>query len=96
MFGALGGTISGIHSIKNSYLAGADIPEGVLNTWLTLARPVIGLAAALAITVFVLGGLVNIGEITVGIYLIFAVAFASGFSEKIIIGAVGKATPSSS
>ena len=87
LFGGLGGTTSGI-------ITGAvgqsqkDIPDDVLKTWVTIIRPIVGAMAALAIVMFLQAGIVSFGTLTNS--LIFAVSFAAGFSERVLLGAVGK------
>jgi hypothetical protein len=94
LFGALGGIVSGINSLKAAFKSREDIPEKVLNGWVTIARPFVGLLAAVAIAVFLLSGLFTLLETTVTKYVLFAIAFASGFTERYIVGAVEKQAPS--
>lgn len=95
LFGAVGGAISGLYGLKQAYSTQSDIPERVLNTWLTIAKPVIGFAAAIIIAMFLIVGLVQATNLTMSNYLIYAMAFISGFSERLIIGAVEERIPSS-
>ena len=95
LFGALGGTVSGIITIKDAFKTKEDIPERVLNGWVTFARPLVGLLVSIAITVFLLSGIFTLLETAVTKYVIFAVAFASGFTERLIVGVVKKAEPKS-
>lgn len=94
LFGALGGIVSGMNSLKAAFKSREDIPEKVLNGWVTIARPFVGLLAAVAIAVFLLSGLFTLLETTVTKYVLFAIAFASGFTERYIVGAVEKQAPS--
>lgn len=84
IFGALGGTFSAMLALAKG--STGDVPERLLNSWLTLAKPIVGAVAAIAVFVFLLGGIIQALNITN--YLIFAFAFISGFSERIILGAI--------
>jgi hypothetical protein len=86
IFGALGGTFSAMISLSNS--STGDVPERLVNSWLTIAKPIVGAIGALAIFVLLLGGIIQALSLTN--YLIFAMAFASGFSERIVFGAISK------
>ena len=94
-FGAIGGAISGLFGIQQAYALESGTPERVLNNWITLAKPAVGFAAAIIIGVFLIGGLVQAANITMSNYLFYAMAFISGFSERLIIGAVEERLPSS-
>lgn len=96
LFGALGGAISGIYGLKDAFTSSTDMPESVLNKWLTVARPAVGFAAAVAIAYFLIAGLVQVADITVSNYLLYVMAFISGFSERLIIGSVQQRLPSTS
>lgn len=87
LFGAMGGAISGVITTATG-LTKEDIPQMLLSSWVSVVRPIVGAAAALAISMFLLAGLVNLGEVTDN--LIFAVAFASGFSERVLLKTVEK------
>jgi hypothetical protein len=94
LFGALGGTASGMITIAKS--SKGAIPERLLNSWLTIAKPVFGAVAALAVSVFLLAGLLQSVEgllkpsAAITTYAVFAISFASGFSERILLRAVGE------
>ncbi len=89
LFGALGGSISGIFTFaKITMKEELDIPMQRLSAWLTMMRPLVGAASALVISIFVQSGLVNFG--TVSAYQLLAVSFAAGWSERLITGAVDK------
>lgn len=83
--GACGGVISGIFSVARGS-SKEKIPNQILNSWVTLLRPLVGAISALAVFLFLTSGMVHFGELSE--YIIFAVAFASGFSERIIVSAV--------
>jgi hypothetical protein len=85
LFGALGGCFSGVFSISRDAGEG-KIPDQILSSWLTIARPVVGVMAALAMAGFLLSGIVQLGTLTVP--LILAVSFAVGFSERLLVKAM--------
>lgn len=94
LFGAVGGAISGLYGIRQAYSLESGTPERVLNNWITLAKPAVGFAAAIIIATFLIGGLVQAANITISNYLVYSMAFISGFSERLIIGAVEERLPS--
>ncbi len=94
LFGGVGGSISGLLGLQDAFALNNDIPEKVLNKWVTIAKPVIGFSAAVIIAIFVIGGLVQVSNVTISNYVIYAMAFVSGFSERLIIGAVQARLPS--
>jgi hypothetical protein len=94
LLGGIGGSISGLLGLKQSFALDSDMPERVLNKWITIAKPIIGFGAAIVIAIFVFAGFVEVANITVSTYLVFALAFISGFSERLIIGAVASRLPS--
>ena len=77
-------------------LAGASRPETLpvlaINWWMTLGRTLMGAAAALALYAFLHSGLVAVGGVDVASRafqaLVLAVAFAAGFSERLLERAV--------
>lgn len=81
--GAIGACFSGLVSLAGSS-ADVSIPERIASNAVTLARPAIGAASALAAMLLLGGGL--LGEM--GTSALFAVAFAFGFSERLAIGAL--------
>jgi hypothetical protein len=88
-FGALGGSISGIYSYKTiDWKNNEERPVQILNKYLTLTKPLVGAAAAIVVLVFVSTGFINLE--TTEAYQYLAIAFVSGFSERLITGAVGK------
>jgi hypothetical protein len=86
LFGALGGTFSAILALGTN--SSGDIPEKLVNSWVTIAKPLIGAVSAVAIFIFLLGGIVQ--QLNITNYVIFAFAFIAGFSERIVLGAITK------
>ena len=87
ILGAMGGVISAFFSVARVRVRG-KIPDQLLNSWITISRPLAGAISALAVFLFLLSGLLQY-EVK-SINLILAVSFAAGFSERIIISAVEK------
>lgn len=85
LFGAMGGTVSGIISISRGMIKG-KIPDQLLNSWLTTIRPLFGAMSALAVSVFLLSGLIQFGDVTYNLTL--AISFVAGFSERFLLRAV--------
>lgn len=90
LFGALGGTISAMVAIAQG--SRGSTPERLFNSWLTVAKPIVGALAAVAITIFLIGGIVQALSITTN--YIFAMSIAAGFSERIVLGAIDSQEPS--
>ena len=89
LFGIMGAAISSMLSIAGRSV-GTRIPQQLLAEIFTLARPVIGGVAALAIFAFLVSGLLQVGEIMPG--LVLALSFAAGFSERLVMSAVETVT----
>jgi len=87
LFGAMGGTVSGIITIARRSIMG-KIPDQLLSSWLTISKPIFGAMSALAISVFLLSGLIQSGDLTYS--SILALSFAAGFSERLLLSAVEK------
>lgn len=87
ILGAMGGVISAFFSVARVRVRG-KIPDQLLNSWITISRPLVGAISALGVFLFLLSGLIQLGQITPN--LILAVSFAAGFTERIIISAVEK------
>jgi hypothetical protein len=93
-FGALGACLSAIQSLGH---AGAQVrvPEHVASSLITITRPALGAAAALGVYAIVASGILNIALEGEEAHLtVLALAFAAGFSERLVLSAVGAATGS--
>jgi hypothetical protein len=82
IFGVMGACISGILTLANSSTR-QNIPEKLLNAWVTFARPLVGAVSALGAVIFLLVGILDLGSQSPGFYL--AAAFTAGFSERLLI-----------
>lgn len=85
LLGALGGTVSGMISVARGSSA-KSIPDQLLNSWLTISKPVFGSMAALVISLFFYAGLIQLGNLTN--YSVLAASFVAGFSERFFLGTV--------
>jgi 8-oxo-dGTP pyrophosphatase MutT (NUDIX family) len=85
LFGIMGASVSGIFSLAKGSDA-ARTPDQLVSFWITLARLAVGAMAALVAYAFLASGLLQIGSPAPGLML--AVAFAAGFSERLVISAV--------
>jgi hypothetical protein len=62
----------------------------LLNTWVTLARQVVGVVAALAIFAFLTSGLLSgvFASVSPTPPLVWAASFVAGFSERLVLRTV--------
>jgi hypothetical protein len=85
-FGILGGAVSASMSLASSR-AESKIPEQVRSFSVTLARPAIGAAGAVAAFVLVKAGFADVIEID-SPWAVASVSFLAGFSERWFLGLV--------
>jgi hypothetical protein len=88
-FGALGGTASGLISV-NRRSTKDKIPDQLLNSWSVIIKPIFGAISALVVTMFLLSGLLQLGNLTD--YLVYAFSFVAGFSERFFLRLVEKSS----
>jgi 8-oxo-dGTP diphosphatase len=86
LMGILGALVSGFSSSMTSDQSTARIPAEILATTVTLARISLAILTSLVISIFLMSGLLNIPGPSVGVLL--AVAFASGFSDRLLTRAL--------
>jgi hypothetical protein len=92
VFGALGACLSAIQSLGSTGAQGR-IPEHLASSLITITRPALGAAAALGVYAIAASGLLNISLEGEEAHLtVLALAFAAGFSERLVLSAVGAAT----
>ncbi|MGB2764277.1 MAG: NUDIX hydrolase [Candidatus Aminicenantaceae bacterium] len=93
LLGALGALFSMARTLTRGSLE-ANIPQEIFGSLVTFIRPVMGAAAALAGYIFLKIGMLPriLSSLTSDNmdFIILAVAFASGFSERLVIGAIEK------
>ncbi len=85
LFGILGQSFSAAVTLARNPLH-SRIPELLAHFWMSLLRPAMGAAAALAVFVFILSGVLPLAELNVA--AVYGVSFAAGFSERLVIRAV--------
>lgn len=91
-FGSVGACLSAIQSLGRQS-AGSRIPEHVASSLITIARPALGAAAALGVYVIAVSGAFNIDFSEEEAHLtVLGLGFAAGFSERLVVSAVGAAT----
>jgi 8-oxo-dGTP diphosphatase len=86
LFGALGAACSAILSLARTPTT-QRIPEQIVNSWVTILRPVFGAMVALAAFALLQGEVISLGAITS--FKVLAVAFAAGFSDQLVTRAAG-------
>ncbi len=91
LFGVMGAAFSGTSSIAQDAVS-ARIPEQLMESWISLARVAVGAVAAVVIYYFLLSGLLQIAE-SLSAGLVLAASFAAGFSERLVLRAVGAVSP---
>lgn len=84
--GVFGALVSGFSSSMTRDQGMARIPAEVLATTVTLARISLAMLTSLAISIFLMSGLLNIPGPGLGVLL--AIAFASGFSDRLLMRAL--------
>jgi len=85
--GILGALVSGFSSSMATDQRQARIPGELLATTVTFARISLAVLSSLAISIFLMSGLLNLPPPSIG--LLLAVAFASGFSDRLLLRALG-------
>jgi len=87
LFGALGGAMSALRPLGTRRRQ--RLPEVLNLTFVNLMRPILGTAGALAVHLFVAAGGVRFldAPLTQG-HAALALAFASGFSERLLLSAI--------
>ena len=88
LLGALGASISAMQSIAQG--AGQRMPAALSSAAMTLTRPAVGAAAAVGAYVIAEAGFPKL-DTTSG-YVLLALGFAAGFSERFIVGLVEATT----
>ena len=91
LLGALGASISAMQSVGQG--AGQRMPEALTSAAMTLTRPAVGAAAAVGAYVIAEAGFPKLD--TSSGYVLLALGFAAGFSERFIVGLVEATTKKS-
>lgn len=90
LFGVMGAAMSGILSLSRDSTK-ARIPDLLVRGWIIVVRPVVGALSALAVYLFLISGILQLGQLSPG--LILAFSFAAGFSERLVVRTMSKFTP---
>jgi hypothetical protein len=85
LLGSMGASVSALMSFSQPQTL--RVPDRLMDFIITLVRPVIGGASALVSTFFFLSGIIH-GE-KFNLAFLFVVAFAFGFSERLVMKSVG-------
>lgn len=93
VFGAIGATVSALMEFGRVRQE-TKIPEHVTTDLLTFTRPFIGAASALIVTFAMFGNVIPLPNISPAAipYFVWVVAFASGFTERLVIQTVSAAS----
>jgi hypothetical protein len=86
LFGAMGATVSAIMSFAKAK-PGDKIPERTANALVTFARPFVGASAALIVVFALQSGLIARPD-TIWLPFVWVMAFAAGFSERLVMRAI--------
>ena len=86
LFGLMGAAFSALVSLGR--VQTQTIPEQVFTYRITFARQAVGVLSALAVYVLLASELVTVGKLAVTPALVLAAAFASGFSERLVVRAL--------
>jgi 8-oxo-dGTP diphosphatase len=86
LFGALGAACSAILSLAKTQTT-QRIPEKLVNSWVTVLRPILGAMVALAAFALLRAEFIKLGDVTS--FKVLAVAFAAGFSDRLVTRAAG-------
>ncbi len=93
LFGVMGASMSAIQTLTRN-VKGRDaigIPDHILQGWVTLLRPSIGAAAALLLFAAIAAGVLFEGQLNLPAILV--IAFAAGFSERLVLRVVESVSP---
>ena len=85
LFGLIGGAFSAMRDLSMGSTR-KRIPQQIADSYVTLMRPFMGAAAALVVFLFLQSGLLSLG--TLSPPLMLAVAFTSGWSERLVVRGV--------
>lgn len=91
LFGLMGASLSGILSTSGDP-GRVKIPDLLLSFRVTVARLVVAALSALTASVMIMSGFLKIGNMDATIGVILSAAVAAGFSERLVVSALSKAT----
>jgi hypothetical protein len=94
LLGMMGATLSGILSVARNSIQGR-IPDLLLNWRVTMAKLVVGAISALALQTAPVSGTLKIQDAAATQGSVMLVAFAAGFTERLVERAIETVAPSS-
>jgi hypothetical protein len=86
--GILGAIVSGFSSSIGRDQKKSRIPEEVSASMITFARFSLAMVSAVAISIFLLSGILNLSKSPPSFELLLAAAFVSGFSERLLMRSI--------
>lgn len=89
LFGLMGAAFSALTS-SFAQSASQTIPDQAFNYRVTLARQAVGMLSALVAYVALASGSIRVAELTLKAPLYLILAFAAGFSERLVIGTLDR------
>ena len=89
LLGSMGACVSALMSFSQPQIL--RVPDRMMDFIITLVRPVIGGASALVSTFFFLSGIIHGDKFNLA--FLFVVAFAFGFSERLVMRSVSRVEP---
>lgn len=87
LFGLMGAAFSALISLTGQAQA-QTIPEQVFTYRITMARQAVGVLSALIVYILLASEFLKVGKLTVTPPLVLLAAFASGFSERLVVRAL--------
>lgn len=92
LMGSLGGSFSALSQLVSSARNQRRVPDQILDGYITILRPALGVTAALVVWLFLRSGILNLG--TVSSSVVLACAFVAGFSDSLILRGIQAITGS--
>jgi hypothetical protein len=86
--GVLGAIVSGFSSSIGRDQKKSRIPEEVSASMITFARFSLAMVSAVAVSIFLLSGILNLSKPPPSFELLLAAGFVSGFSERLLMRAI--------
>jgi hypothetical protein len=91
LMGSLGGSFSALSQLVASARNLRRVPDQILDGYITILRPALGVTAALVVWLFLRSGFLNIGATSA---VVLACAFVAGFSDSLILRGIQAITGS--
>lgn len=91
LMGSLGGSFSALSQLVASARNLRRVPDQILDGYITILRPALGVTAALVVWLFLRSGILSIGATSA---VVLACAFVAGFSDSLILRGIQAITGS--